>query len=47
MRTQYLICFMFINYLFMSAFEHNCKGAVANQVLPAELKFPDRLHGWQ
>lgn len=31
-------------YLFMSAFEHNCKGAVTNQILPAELKLPDSLH---
>lgn len=31
-------------YLFMSAFEHNSKGAVANQILPAELKLPDSLH---
>lgn len=31
-------------YLFMSAFEHNCKGAVTNQILPAELKIPDSLH---
>lgn len=31
-------------YLFMSAFEHNCKGAVTNQILPAELKLPDWLH---
>lgn len=45
MIRQYLICLMCVNYLFMSAFEHNCKGAVANQVLSAELKLPDRLHG--
>lgn len=32
-------------YLFMSAFEHNGEGTVANQVLPAELKPPDGLHG--
>lgn len=31
-------------YLFMSAFEHNREGAVTNQILPAELKPPDRLH---
>lgn len=31
-------------YLFMSAFEHNCEGAVTNQILPAELKPPDGLH---
>lgn len=34
-------------YLFMSAFEHNCKGAVTNQILPAELKLPDWLHDQQ
>lgn len=32
-------------YLFVSAFEHNGEGPMANQVLPAELKPPDRLHG--
>lgn len=31
-------------YLFVSAFEHNCKGAVTNQIPPAELKLPDSLH---
>lgn len=31
-------------YLFVSAFEHNRKGAVTNQILPAELKLPDSLH---
>lgn len=31
----------------MSAFEHNSEGTVTNQVLPAELKLPDRLHGKQ
>lgn len=29
----------------MSAFEHNRKGAVTNQILPAELKLAYRLHG--
>lgn len=28
----------------MSASEHNCKGTVANQVLPVELKLPNGLH---
>lgn len=32
-------------YLFMSAFEHNSKGTMTNQVFPVELKLPDRLHG--
>lgn len=32
-------------YLLVSALEHNGEGAVANQVLPAELKLPDGLHG--
>lgn len=31
----------------MSAFEHNRKGTVTNQVLPAELKLANRLHGSQ
>lgn len=35
------------NYLFMSAFEHNREGTVTNQVLPAELKLANRLHGSQ
>lgn len=30
----------------MSAFEHNCKCAMTNQVFPAELKLPNRLHGY-
>ncbi len=29
----------------MSAFEHNGKGSVTNQVFPVELKLPNRLHG--
>ena len=29
----------------MSAFEHNSKGTVTNQVFPAELKLPNWLHG--
>lgn len=32
-------------YLFVSAFEHNGEGPMANQVLPAKLKPSDRLHG--
>lgn len=31
----------------MSAFEHNSKGTVTNQVFPVELKLPNRLHGQQ
>lgn len=45
MTRQYVIYPMFTNYLFMSAFEHNCEGTMTNQVLPAELKLPNRLHG--
>lgn len=31
-------------YLSVSALEHNSKGAVTNQIPPAELKLPDNLH---
>lgn len=33
-----------VHYLFVPAFEHNSKGPMADQIFPAELKLPHRLH---